>query len=58
MIALLNILWPHCMGGCQMTRDTGRWVKEAGSWTSVDLKGPLDEPSYTLLPHIMGVFTR
>ncbi len=57
-LAFLNLFWPHCMGGCQMTRDTGKWLEEAGSWSNVDLKKPEDEQGFHLLPHIMGVLTK
>lgn len=41
-----------------MTRDTGKWLKDVGPWSRVELTKPDDEPSYHLLPHIMGVLTK
>ena len=35
-----------------------RWLKEAGSWSKVDLVQPEDEPIYAMVPHIMGTLTK
>lgn len=56
--AAIDILWPHFLGGCSITRDTEKWLKESGTWTDVDLYQPHDEPSYHVLPHTMGVLTK
>ncbi|KAE9378372.1 S-adenosyl-L-methionine-dependent methyltransferase [Stipitochalara longipes BDJ] len=56
--AYVDLFWPHFIGGCSITRDTARWLKEAGSWSKVDLKQPDDEPTYQILPHVMGVLTK
>ncbi|KAM3075013.1 hypothetical protein ACMFMG_007526 [Clarireedia jacksonii] len=52
--ALIDIPWPHFLGGCSITRDTERSLKKAGAWSKVDLAPPVDEPSYKILPHIKG----
>ncbi|KAL2071725.1 hypothetical protein VTL71DRAFT_12960 [Oculimacula yallundae] len=54
----VDIVWPHCTGGCSLTRDTGKWLKEAGSWQKVDLVQPSDEAFCHVVPHIMGVLTK
>jgi hypothetical protein len=56
--AYVDVFWPHFVGGCSITRDTLRWLKEAGSWSKFGLKKPEDEPSYNMLPHILGVLTK
>jgi len=56
--AFVDLFWPHFIGGCSITRDTVRWLKEVGSWSKVDLMHPDDETDYNLLPHIMGVLTK
>lgn len=57
-VAAMDIFWPHFLGGCSLTRDTERWLKEVGTWTKIDLHQPEDEPSYHVLPHTMGVLTK
>ncbi|RDL37630.1 uncharacterized protein BP5553_05063 [Venustampulla echinocandica] len=44
--SMLNIVWPHVFAGCSMTRDTERWLKQAGSWSKLDLKKLEDQPDY------------
>ncbi|KAH6713250.1 S-adenosyl-L-methionine-dependent methyltransferase [Leptodontidium sp. 2 PMI_412] len=56
--ATIDIIWPHFLGGCSITRDSGKWLKEAGSWQKVDLKQPADESFCHVIPHIMGVLTK
>jgi hypothetical protein len=58
VLAFVDLFWPHFIGGCSITRDTVRWLKEAGSWSKVDLVQPEDEPPYQIIPHIMGVLTK
>ncbi|KAK7744523.1 hypothetical protein SLS53_003408 [Cytospora paraplurivora] len=54
----VNIFWPHLIGGCQLCRDTARILKNAGSWTKIDLAQPIGEPWYHPLPHIIGTLTK
>ncbi|KAK4040300.1 S-adenosyl-L-methionine-dependent methyltransferase [Parachaetomium inaequale] len=56
--AFLNILWPRLIGGCEMCRDTGKWLKEAGPWSKVDLCQLEGEPWYFTMPHVIGVLTK
>ncbi|KAL2021804.1 hypothetical protein VTK56DRAFT_6578 [Thermocarpiscus australiensis] len=56
--AFLNLLWPHFIGGCEMTRDTARWLTEAGPWSEIDLFPLAGEPWYFTMPHIIGVLTK
>ncbi|KAH7350733.1 S-adenosyl-L-methionine-dependent methyltransferase [Rhexocercosporidium sp. MPI-PUGE-AT-0058] len=56
--ATIDLIWPQFLGGCSITRDSGKWLKEAGSWQKVDLKQPADEPFCHVIPHIMGVLTK
>lgn len=56
--AYVDLFWPHFVGGCSITRDTPRSLKEAGSWSKVDLKQPEEELPMSVLPHIMGVLTK
>ncbi|OAA58941.1 methyltransferase [Niveomyces insectorum RCEF 264] len=55
---LVNLFWPSFLGGCQLRRETGRYLREAGPWTSVDLVQPVAEPWYHVVPHIVGVLTK
>ncbi|QSZ36838.1 hypothetical protein DSL72_006721 [Monilinia vaccinii-corymbosi] len=54
----VNILWPHFLGGCEITRDTEKSLREVGKWSKIDLKQPAEEPSYKILPHVMGVLEK
>jgi hypothetical protein len=56
--AFVDLFWPHCIGGCSITRDTARWLKEAGTWSKVDLKQPVEEPTYAIVPNRLGVLTK
>ncbi len=58
LAAAVDLIWPQFLGGCSITRDTGKWLKEAGSWTRVDFKQPEDEEPYEVLPHILGSLTK
>ncbi len=46
------------MGGCQMTRDTAKWLKAAGPWSEIDLHQLEGEPWHFTMPHIIGVLTK
>ncbi len=54
----VDLLWPTFLGGCSITRDTARWVKEVGAWNTVDLKRPDDAEPWHLVPHIMGTLKK
>jgi hypothetical protein len=41
-----------------MGRDTGKWLREAGPWSDVDLCSLADEAWYFTMPHIIGVLTK
>ncbi|ESZ90681.1 hypothetical protein SBOR_8928 [Sclerotinia borealis F-4128] len=56
--SFLDIVWPHCLGGCSITRDTEKSLREVGKWSKIDLKQPAAEPSYKVVPHIMGVLQK
>ncbi|KAH7420042.1 S-adenosyl-L-methionine-dependent methyltransferase [Cadophora sp. MPI-SDFR-AT-0126] len=56
--ATIDLIWPHFLGGCSITRDSGKWLKEAGSWEKVDLKQPSDELFCHVIPHIIGTLTK
>lgn len=57
-LAFLNLIWPHFIGGCEMGRETGTWLKEAGPWSNVDVHQLEGEPWYFTMPHIIGVLTK
>ncbi|KAK3377709.1 S-adenosyl-L-methionine-dependent methyltransferase [Podospora didyma] len=56
--ALMNYIWPHFIGGCELRRDTGKWLREAGPWSVVDLTEPIGQPWFIPLPHVIGVLTK
>ncbi|KAI0471270.1 S-adenosyl-L-methionine-dependent methyltransferase [Xylaria cf. heliscus] len=55
---IINIAWPHFIGGCQLCRETGKTLREAGPWTNIDIGQPPTEMWYGTVPHITGVFTK
>lgn len=57
-LAFLNLLWPRLIGGCEMARDTAKFLREAGPWSDIDLCPLADEPWYFTMPHIIGVLTK
>jgi hypothetical protein len=59
-VAAIDVFWPFFQGGCSITRDTGKMLKESGSWSEVDLKQSDDEikSQYHCIPHLMGVLTK
>ncbi|KIN06389.1 hypothetical protein OIDMADRAFT_17293 [Oidiodendron maius Zn] len=54
----IDFVWPYFLGGCSITRDSGKWLREAGTWHKVDLRQPEGEPSYMVLPHVTGILTK
>lgn len=57
-IGTLDFIWPYFLGGCSITRDSEKWLREAGTWSAFDLRQPADEPSYKVLPHVSGVLIK
>ncbi|KAI8959302.1 S-adenosyl-L-methionine-dependent methyltransferase [Daldinia sp. FL1419] len=55
---LINIFWPHFIGGCLLCRPTEKTLREAGPWEKIDVAQPPIEPWYSALPHRLGVFTK
>jgi SAM-dependent methyltransferase len=56
--ALVNVFWPRCLGGCQLRRDTERWLRAAGPWKNVDLVFAEGEEWCNVCPHIFGTLTK
>ena len=56
--AFVNLFWPICLGGCNLRRNTGKWLREAGPWTSVDLVEPVDQAWFKTLPRVTGILTK
>ncbi|KAF1931242.1 S-adenosyl-L-methionine-dependent methyltransferase [Didymella exigua CBS 183.55] len=54
----VNSFWPHALGGCQLCRDTEKLLREAGSWSKIDIAQPPIEPWHAVVPHIFGTLTK
>lgn len=54
----MNIFWRPIIGGCDIQRNTGKWLKEAGPWSNIDLAHPSTESWFHTLPHILGILTK
>ena len=57
-VGAIDFVWPYFLGGCSITRDSGKCLREAGTWHKVDLRQPEGEPSYMDLPHVTGILTK
>ncbi|KAI0406455.1 S-adenosyl-L-methionine-dependent methyltransferase [Xylaria palmicola] len=55
---IINLVWPHFIGGCELCRPTEKTLREAGPWASIDIGQPPSEPWYHSVPHILGVLTK
>ncbi|KAI0838776.1 S-adenosyl-L-methionine-dependent methyltransferase [Hypoxylon sp. FL0890] len=55
---LVNVFWPHFLGGCLLCRQTEKTLREAGPWEKIDVGQPSIEPWYKTVPHVLGVFTK
>lgn len=51
---IFGIFWPTLMGGCSIGRDSGKYVKEAGSWATVELERGKGELGWEMLGHVVG----
>lgn len=51
---MFEVVWPTLMGGCNVNRDTGRYVREAGPWTTVELGRGQNEVGWEMLGHAVG----
>ncbi|KAI1428635.1 S-adenosyl-L-methionine-dependent methyltransferase [Xylaria sp. FL1777] len=55
---VVNLVWPHLIGGCELCRPTEKTLRETGPWASIDVAQPPEEPWYSSVPHVLGVFTK
>ncbi|KAI1112643.1 S-adenosyl-L-methionine-dependent methyltransferase [Nemania sp. NC0429] len=55
---IINLVWPHLIGGCEICRETEKSLRAAGPWSHIDIGQPPVEQWYHSLPHILGVFTK
>lgn len=53
-----QVVWPTILGGCNINRDTGRYVRDAGPWSQVDLVRGKDEYGWEMLGHVVGRLVR
>ena len=54
----LNVIWPFFLGGCQLTRETGRTLRSAGKWREDTLGSRPGDSPYAMIPDIMGVLVK
>ncbi|KAF4124311.1 Methyltransferase domain [Geosmithia morbida] len=55
---IVNAAWSFFVGSCRLCKPTGVNLLNAGIWSEVDITQPPDEPSYKVLPHILGTLTK
>lgn len=58
MLGFVNLFWPQFLGGCQLCRPTGEYLREAGEWQSADIAKPWDSEWHNVVPHVIGVLTK
>jgi hypothetical protein len=46
------------IGGCEVQRETEKYLQAAGPWKDIDLSMKNGQPWYHLLPKTVGVLTR
>ena len=51
---IYNIVWPHMMGNCHLTRPTGDYILGAGKWSETDVKTIDQEDPWLVIPHFSG----
>ncbi|KAF1975106.1 methyltransferase [Bimuria novae-zelandiae CBS 107.79] len=56
--AIVNLFWPHVVGGCELCRDTEQSLRNAGSWDRIDLMQPPEETWFMTVPHRFGTLTK
>lgn len=49
-----NLVWPILVGNCQLDRPVGRYLLEAGSWSTIELDMPKEEDAWMVLPRVSG----
>lgn len=49
-----QLVWPTLFGGCNLTRDTARYIREAGPWSRVEVGKGDGEFGWELLGHATG----
>lgn len=54
----INVFWPIFVGGCELQRDTGRYIRDAGPWSNIDLSPLSKELWFQAVPHVVGVLTK
>ncbi|KAI5795168.1 S-adenosyl-L-methionine-dependent methyltransferase [Geopyxis carbonaria] len=52
---VLRPVWSACLGGCDITRDTGKWVEEAGEWEKIEWRVVQGQGKWDAVPFVMGV---
>ncbi|QIW94823.1 hypothetical protein AMS68_000341 [Peltaster fructicola] len=51
---VINVVWPHFLGGCSIVRPTDVWLQDAGKWQEVNLRPGPGEGPYDTIPHVIG----
>lgn len=54
ILEALNLVWPHFLNGCDITRPTDEWLLQAGEWEKVELRPGAGEGPYDTVPHVTG----
>ena len=55
---VFNVIWPFMLGGCNLNRPTGLYLRRAGHWEKVELQEPGKEDAWTAIPRVSGVMVK
>ncbi|CAC9887356.1 unnamed protein product [Aureobasidium pullulans] len=55
---LVNLVWPTFFDGCDITRPTDKWLREAGDWEEISLRAGEGEGPYDTIPHSLGTLIK
>lgn len=52
--SIYNFVWPYALGNCHLDRPTGKYLLEAGSWSTIELETPKEKDAWMVLPRVYG----
>jgi SAM-dependent methyltransferase len=55
---IYNSLWPTFIGGCELTRETGKIIAGVANWNCIEAGDLEGEWSGTMFPHLVGRYIK
>jgi hypothetical protein len=47
-------IWSFLLSGCSINRDTAKYLKQAGSWDTIDLRRKDGEVGWEVMGYVVG----